>query len=299
MDTTIHDTADADRLTSASAYPLPSSLGEALEREAQLYLSGREAACPRPIRTYLVADFEYLWDREAFAAYLQAEGRDTREEPLWPFHEIVAASWLVLRFHPGNPMPEIDPPVVMAADSADERAIVEALFAELSADPFACLVTWGGEAKDIAVLRRCAATHDLLLPQQLRDGSPHARTRLDLCRATTVQARPVHLPELAMAVGIPAKPSPSKWIGRLVEEGRWPDVRDQVLADVLTTTVLAVRHLASHGEIACHRADTMTALAAVAAESVPASSFMRRSFAPWARATAARSRLNGAILSPV
>lgn len=299
MDTNTHDAAGADGTTDAPAFTVPSTMSEALEREAQLYLSGREASSPRPVRTYLVADFEYRWDREAFAAYLEAEGRDTREEPLWPFHEIVAASWLVLRFHPGDQVPEIDPPVVMAMDSSDERTIVEALFAELAADPFACLTTWGGEGKDLAVLRRCAATHDLLLPQQMRDGSPHTRTRLDLCRATTVQARPVHLPELAAAVDIPAKPSPSRWIGRLVEEGRWPDVRDQVLADVLTTAVLAVRHLASHGEIACHRADTMTALAAVAAESVPTSSFVRRSFAPWARATAARSRLKGAILAPV
>lgn len=279
--------------------PMPTSLGEALEREAQLYLSGREAACPRPVRTYLVADFEYRWRREEFAKYLAAEGGDARTEPLWPFHEIVAASWLIMRFRAGEPLPEIEVPVVLAADGADERAIVEALFAALNTEPFAMLVTWGGETKDLAVLRRCAATLDLLLPQQLREGSPHARTRLDLCRATTVQAKPVHLPELAMAVGIPAKPSPSRAIGRLVEEGRWSCVREQVLADVLTTSALAIRHLTSHGEVTCDRVGTMTAIAEAAAAAIPQSAFVKRVFAPWAKAAAVRANLKGAILAPV
>lgn len=279
--------------------PMPTSLGEALEREARMYLSERTGSALAPARTYIVTDFEYRWHREEFAKYLVAEGSDTRTEPLWPFHEIVAASWLIMRFRAGEPVPDILAPVVMAADTADERAIVEALFADLVAEPFATLVTWGGETKDLAVLRRCAATLDLLLPLQLRDGSPHARNRLDLCRATTVQAKLVHLPELAMAVGIPAKPSPSRAIGRLVEEGRWPCVREQVLADVLTTSVLAVRHLASHGEVTCDRVGTMTAIAEAAAGAVPQSAFVKRVFAPWAKAAAVRAKLKGAILAPV
>lgn len=279
--------------------PGPTSLGEALEREARMYLSERHGSVVAPSRSYIVIDLEYRWRREEFAEYLAAEGADARAEPLWPFHEIVAASWLIMRFRAGEPLPEIEVPVVLAADGADERAIVEALFAALNTEPFAMLVTWGGETKDLAVLRRCAATLDLLLPQQLREGSPHARTRLDLCRATTVQAKPVHLPELAMAVGIPAKPSPSRAIGRLVEEGRWSCVREQVLADVLTTSALAIRHLTSHGEVTCDRVGTMTAIAEAAAAAIPQSAFVKRVFAPWAKAAAVRAKLKGAILAPV
>lgn len=275
------------------------SLGEALEREAQLYLSARDGDTLRPTRSYLVADLEYRWDRAGFEAYRATEGADVRAEPAWPFHEVVAASWLVLRFHAGEPVPEVAASVVLAADAASEREIAGALFEALAAEPFATFVTWGGEAKDLAVLRRCAATLDLLLPPQLREGSPHSRARLDLCRATTVQAKQVHLPELAAAVGVPAKPSPSRAIGRLVEEGRWADVREQVLADVLTTSVLAVRHLASHGEVVCARADTVAVIAAVAAQAVPGSAFVQRRFAPWARAAAVRANLKGAILTPV
>lgn len=277
----------------------PTSLGDALEREARMYLAQRDDGARKPTRTYIVADFEYRWRREDFANYRRAEGADTREEPLWPYHEIVAGCWLILHLRAGEVVPEVVVPAVMAADHATEREIVEALFAALVAAPFATFVTWGGEAKDLAVLRRCAASYDLLLPHQLRDGSPHCRSRLDLCRATTVQAKPVHLPELALAVGIPSKPNPSRSIGRLVEEGRWPCVREQVLADVLTTSALAVRHLTSHGEIACDRFQAMTAIADAAAVASPISTFVKRSFAPWSKAAAIRAKLKGAILTPV
>ncbi len=293
----INDNSRACTFDATSAFP--TSLGEALEREAQLYLTERNGEIVRRGRTYIVADFEYRWCREAFKAYQAAEGRDVRSEPLWPYCEIVAASWLVMRFRAGEPVPEIEPPVVMAADSSSEREIVEALFSVLAADPFAKFVTWGGEAKDHAVLRRCAATLDLVLPLQLRDGSPHCPSRLDLCRATVVQADKVHLPELATAVAIPAKPHRSRSIGRLVEEGRWPDVREQVLADVLTAVVLAVRHLTSHAEVRCERADTMVAIADAASAAVPASAFVKRTFAPWAKAARVRAGLRGAILAPV
>ena len=137
---------------------LPFFLGDALEREARLYLSERNLAAPKPTRTHIVADFEYRWRREDFANYLRAEGSDVRAEPLWPFHEIVAGSWLVMRFRAGEAVPEFAPPVVMAADTASEQVIVEALFAALAAEPCATCVTWGGETKDLAVLRRCAAS---------------------------------------------------------------------------------------------------------------------------------------------
>lgn len=113
--------------------------------------------------------------------------------------------------------------------------------------------------------------------------------------APTTRAKPVHLPEYAAAVGVPSKPSPSRSIGQLVETGRWPEVKDQVLADVLTTAVLALRHIASRGEIACDRQDTQLAIAEAASAALPASAFAKCTFGPWARGQKARASLRGTV----
>ena len=134
-----------------------------------------------------------------------------------------------------------------------------------------------------------------LLPPQLLDLSPYAAERLDLCSEVSVRAKPVHLPEYAAAAGVPAKPSPSKSIGQLVENGRWPEVRDQVLADVLSTAVLALRHLSSRGEVTCDRHGAVMAMAEAASTALPASEFVKRTILPWARGQKARASLKGTV----
>lgn len=266
-----------------------------LSREADEYMIGRSGHEPAPVRSYIIADLEFRWNESALEAYRTAEGAAVPGRVRWPFDTIAAASWMVMRLRAGERVPEIEPPVVMTAETASERDMAEALFAALAGEPGAVLVTWGGEVRDFAVLRRCAVTHELVLPPQLRDGSPYNRARLDLCRATSVGADCVHLPELAMAMAIPTKPSPSRSIGKLIAQGQWLAVREQVLADVLTTAVLGVGHLASHGQITCNRADTLVAIAGAAALSAPDSAFVSRSFAPWARQIKVRSGLRGLI----
>lgn len=266
-----------------------------LEHEARMFAARRDEERPARAR-WIVFDLEFLFDRSRHKAYVVAEGSEARKERIrWPFHQVAAISWMALEFIAGESVPVIEPPVVMTAGDSDERSMVAALFAALEDAPDAVATTWGGEVRDLAVLRRAAATHGLLLPRQLIDGSPHARERLDLCRATCVQADSVHLPELASAVGVPAKPTPSEQIGRLCEAGDWSKVREQVLADVLTTSVLAVRHLAAHREIECRQPDTMVAIAEAAIAAIPDSTFARRSFAAWARGQKAADGLRGAV----
>lgn len=266
-----------------------------LEHEARMFAARRDEERPARAR-WIVFDLEFLFDRSRHKAYVVAEGSEARKERIrWPFHQVAAISWMALEFIAGESVPVIERPVVMTAGDSDERSMVEALFAALEDAPDAVATTWGGEVRDLAVLRRAAATHGLLLPRQLIDGSPHARERLDLCRATCVQADSVHLPELASAVGVPAKPTPSEQIGRLCEAGDWSKVREQVLADVLTTSVLAVRHLAAHREIECRQPDTMVAMAEAAIAAIPDSTFARRSFAAWARGQKAADGLRGAV----
>lgn len=275
------------------------ALSTALERDARLFTArqkddGRDAS---PSRRFVIIDLEFAYDRSGHQAYKTAEGRDA-EEIRWPFHTIACACWMVMRFEVGRDVPVVEELNVVANDEANEREIAEGLFAVLDQYPEAVLLTWAGERKDLPVLRRVAARHDLLLPPQLRDPNIYCRERLDMCRAVSARASFPHLPEFAAATGVPCKPTPSKSVGPAVEQGIWLQVRDQCLADVLTTATIAVRHLNSHSKIRCHPQRSLAALAEAAIKVMPASLFCRHSFAPWARAGLAASKLKGLVRQP-
>ncbi|WP_373488200.1 hypothetical protein [Blastomonas sp.] len=268
---------------------------EMLGREARLFAASNVESDDRSHRTYIVADFEYQYHRSAHAGYQVAEGAAAEEKIRWPFHRIVAAAWTVLRFVPGQAVPEIEAPVVLTAETMDEKTMVTQFFDALAAMPQAIFATWGGEAKDLAALRRAAVEHDLCLPVQLLDLSPYSIRRLDLCNASSVMAASVHLPEYAAALAIPSKPSPRKEIGQLVENRQWDLVADQVAADVLTTCVIAIGHLKSMAVVTCDRPATIMALAEKAAETFPKSIFCSRSFRPWARDRLRAAGLRGTV----
>lgn len=274
-----------------------SALATALERDAAMFVARTKAGDGEPQKPLrlIIADFEYAYDRGAYADYARNEEKGGRSDIRWPFHRLAAASWIVLRFDRQADIPLIEECTVLANDEADERAILVRFFAALLQFPDAVLVTWGGEFKDLAVLRRSAGEFGLLLPHQLRDLHPYSRLRLDVCQAVTGKAKPVHLPEFAMGTRIPCKPAPSKDIGPLVEQGEWASVREQCFADVLTTCVIALRHLHTHGEIACHPQRSLAEIAEAAIKAMPASLFCRHSFAPWVRAELAASRLKGLV----
>lgn len=62
--------------------------------------------------------------------------------------------------------------------------------------------------------------------------------------ATATKAHLVHLPEYAMACGIPTMAVSSKDIGPAALAGDWPTVHKQVLSHIFTTSILAARDLA-------------------------------------------------------
>ena len=254
-----------------------------LASEANLFAARGSAGNQDRTRTYIVADFEYGYDWDRHNGYSVAEGADAEEKIRWPFHRVAAASWCVMRFKRGSDTPEIQGPVVLSADDHSEKEMVSAFFDALDQEPGAVLVTWGGEHKDLAVLRRTAGEFDLIMPHQLRELSPVSDRRIDLCGAVSIRAESVHLPEYAAACSIPAKPSPSKTIGELVEKGKWGDVEEQVLADVMTTAIIMLRHLKSHGLVRCAIPACSLALANAAANANPDSEFLRRTFKPWAQ----------------
>jgi hypothetical protein len=272
-------------------------LETALRQQARQFTArsqGKEGRGVPAIRL-VIADWEYAYDRSAYAAYQVAEGADGERDIRWPFHRIACATWMVLRLEPGAEVPLVETITTLAADEADEREIAARLFGTLELHGDALLISWGGESKDFAVLRRVASEAGLLLPPQLLDPHPHSRLRLDLCRAVSGSARFPHLPEYASASGVPCKPSPSKEVGTLVANGQWNKVREQCFADVLTTSVIALRHLAAHGVVACHTQRSVATIAEAAGKAMPRSTFVRSSFAHYARAQLAASRLTGTI----
>lgn len=247
------------------------------------------------IKAYIIADFEFAYNRSRHDGYLVGEGASAETKLRWPFHRIAAASWQVMRCIPGLETPEFESPVVMSNDEHTEAEIVEAFFLALDSKPSAKLVTWGGEVRDLAVLRRMAEEHGLLLPPQIAELSPLSACRIDLCDATAVRAERVHLAEYAAACSVPAKPSPSKSIGKLVERADWAAVEDQVLADVMTTTVILIMHLRARGVITCDRAASVMELAVAASAAVRGSEFLRLSLSPWARSRKAAAGLRGKV----
>jgi len=144
------------------------SFEEALEREARKFLglhAGNSRAGRSPQRI-IVADFEYRWDRSRYDGYCVSEGESAEPTIRWPFHRIAAASWLQLRFDPGEEVPAVESIVVLAEDEASEQEMIAQFFEALHLAPAATLVTWGGEVKDLAVLRRSAGEFALVLPHQ-------------------------------------------------------------------------------------------------------------------------------------
>ena len=87
----------------------------------------------------------------------------------------------------------------------------------------------------------------MVLPPQLRDPAPFARTRLALSSAVRSLGHYVHLPEFCEAIGVASKPLPSKDISLAVRHGAWDHVETQVVADVCTIAQVAWRYFLATG----------------------------------------------------
>ena len=266
-----------------------------LQQQASKFKMRRQNESTNKVQSYIIFDLEFSYDYSKHRGYVSEDKTGSEKKVRWPFHRVAAASWIIMRCTPGQHTPDFDDPVVLSLDKMTETEIVEAFFAVLFAEPEAKVASWGGETKDLAVLRFVAAEHGLLLPRQIADLAPLSNHRLDMCNATAVRADTVHLPEYAAALSIPAKPSPSKSIGKLVKQENWDKVEEQVLADVMTTTVILIMHLTSQGRMTCERGDTLMALAEVAVAAAPANAFARRTFMLWARGRKAASGLRGKV----
>jgi len=224
----------------------------------------------------LVSDFEFRYDMDAFRRYQTDENDATKGWVRWPFCHVVAGAWTCLTFRADTNVPDISPIVTLVADEQCEQAIVEAYFQAIEAHTGAILTSWGGEQKDVPVLRRVAGECGIAMPTQLRDLRVHASTRLDLCNATSTQARCVHLPEFCTATGIPSKAFPSKHVGHAAASGHSEIVAEQVRSDLFATAIVATRHAISHAMTSVNVVESEQAIARAFAEAYPRSHFLRQ-----------------------
>lgn len=268
------------------------SLNDDLSRQASAFTGG---GASNSQQSWTIFDQEYCYHHDAHAAYVATDGAAASKFIRWPFHGIAAVSWITIHFDPAKSVIRADAPVVLAADQHSERQMVEHLFGTLANRPTSIATTWAGEAKDFPALRRAAMVHDLRQPPQLCNTWTNHRERLDLCRVSSGQAVAVHLPELLAALSIPCKPSPSKSIGKLVENGDWARVKEQVLADTLATAALTVKHLYAHGIIDAQPEGAMLAIAHAASDALPHSRFINRDFLPWAESKCVRVGLRALV----
>jgi len=268
MNTTKNDT------TTASAW----------EADAREHVRQSQAKAQAADKVYIVADFEYRWDREAHRLYQSIEGGGGENDIRWPFHRIVCASWLIMRFKALDDAPMIECITTLSWPDHTEAEIIKSFFELLASSP-GVLVSWGGEAKDYAALRRAASEHDLRLPPQIQDGNPHTSRRIDLANATSCQTQNTHLPEYSTALGIPSKLlMPSRSIGQAVEAEDWDVVREVCAQDVATTALIAGRYLSTHGLVSPTGSACDLAISHGIIKMRPDDKFVQKYLLPWINA---------------
>lgn len=264
--------------------------------------ASRFCSAPRDQKamTIVVNDWEYLYDRVRHDQYRHREGKGAERNIRWPFHRIVAGAWAIIDFPAGGALPIVHRIEVLDRRVADEVAIVERFFAALHDYPNAVSVSWGGEFKDLQVLRMIASVNGLRLPTALRILSPFTPLRLDLNIATATKGHLVHLPEYAKACDVPTKAVSSKDIGPAALAGDWPTVHEQVLSDIFTTSIIAARHLASQGLVGPIGPLCDAAILDAFIELFPDSPFLTVSCGGWAahRRSIAADKLTSAASAP-
>jgi len=264
-----HDLKDADTL----------SLTALLADQASRFCN---APRDQNAMTIVVNDWEYLYDTVRHDQYRRSEGEGAERKIRWPFHRIVAGAWAIIDFPADGALPIVRRIEVLDSRVGDEVEIVERFFAALGNHPNAVPVSWGGEFKDLQVLRMVASVHGLRLPRALRMLSPFSFDRADLNMATATKGHLVHLPEYAMACGIPTKAVSSKDIGPAALAGDWYTVHEQVLSDIFTTSISAARQLASQGIVCPIGPRCDAAILDAFVEAFPESQFLTVSCGGWA-----------------
>lgn len=233
-------------------------------------------------RFVVVLDAEMAYDMAAHRRYQASERfdptdaeqlsvreqrNDPRITPRWACQYITTLSWLVMIDGDDGLRPlRLE---TRGLPEHDEAAVLTAFLSDMEALGTVQLVTWGGFHADIPQMLMGAMAAGLRVPGRLKKLlSPWQRAasgHLDLLTEICGGANPVHLAEVAARLGIPAKLTcRPDLVSRLMERGKWADVRSVCEGDVLTTAAILMRwrHLAGGGMSALEGTQRLTTFVA-------------------------------------
>lgn len=224
-----------------------------------------DAFTPRPPRCWVMLDLESaVIDESGHKRYQRMErwspahdaqpsrrhytrSEDPCQTPRWVFQTVVTASVMVLAEQPGGGV-DVTAFETFSAPECTERQVIAGVLKVLgAAPPQAELASWSGASHEAPILVLAACRHGLTLPVRWRwlaynGGDPHRH--VDFARSVTggLRMKPIHQAEVAAALDIPAKlTAPAFSVAKLIEAGRWAEVRDICEGDVITLAMIAVR----------------------------------------------------------
>lgn len=198
----------------------------------------------------IVIDCEFYADFALYQRYCRIDPEPARCR--WPMKRVAAVSVMELAV----PDERLEVTAFKSWSGPDEGRVVDRLFTFLAERPFHRLVTYGGVACDVAVLRLAAMQHHLRLPPQLRFGDRARHVHLDLAIAMKGgEGSYVHQLELATRLNIPCKLADcAADVPRLVDRGEFRRIEHIAESDVITTAFLLASYLKVQGEISSARA---------------------------------------------
>ncbi len=202
----------------------------------------------KPVRQFAVLDIETLNTMEEYAAYRQLDPRAA--ELRWPFKRACSASVLTFSIDEAG---MFGFGKLHSYASADEKQLLRELFTLPYEHRDPTLVTWGGLAHDLLILRMGAARHQLRLPRQLVHGARAYGEWLhrDFGKETKAGGGAwMHLSEVASTLKLPVKFGGSaSMVPMLVANEKWERLKAIASADVISTTLAFASHLCAHGEL--------------------------------------------------
>lgn len=198
----------------------------------------------------IVLDAEFYADYALYQRYCRIDPVPARCR--WPMKRVAAVT--VMELTVAGEKLEVN--AFKSWSGRDEGRVLDFLFAFLAERPLHRIVTYGGVACDVAILRLAAMAHKLKLPPQLRFGDGSRRVHLDLAIAMKGgEGSYVHQLELATRLNIPCKLADcAADVPQLFDRGEFRRIEHIAESDVVTTAFLLADYLFVQGEIMSARA---------------------------------------------
>lgn len=192
---------------------------------------------------FIVLDCEFLKDWALYEKYRRADPKPARCR--WPMKRVVAASVMALEVQ-GS---QLEVSAFKSFSGADEGRLLMQLFAFLAERPRHKLVTYGGVATDVPVLRAAAMEHGLKLPVQLRFSDRSRQIHCDLAIAMK-GGDYAHMSEIATRLRVPCKlAGGAGQVPDLFAQGDFRSIEHISESDIVSTAFILASYLAAQGEL--------------------------------------------------